>query len=248
MSELTGNPAVYPDTFEGPDDGDGRDAASHLIAFEALADRTAHLKSRLEGNVEFPADVTLDGTLTASTVTTGSVEAEDMSAGAYLVPERTIERCYEGVGGTDDSWSFQEDGSTANNFHWIATATGTHKLRISFPAESGWTITKVEASVQAQTGHTGLPGTMPTLRLVRRNITGSGAASTSWTGTDPSASTAAYQAVHWIPVTVSGGHVVDATTGIYYCVLTTESGTSELAGLKYFSLRVTYTYTRVDKV
>ncbi|KYG11402.1 hypothetical protein BE21_57470 [Sorangium cellulosum] len=260
MSTITGD-NVFPADFEGPDDGDDRDAAGTLIGMEALADRTVYLKNRLEGNgavtisdltvtgnADFQADVNVDGELTASEVTTGSVATEDIISDSYLVASRTVERCYEGACETDDSWSFQEDGVTPNQFLWIATATGTHKLKIGFPAKSGWTVTKVEARVKAQAAHVGLPTVMPTLTLVRRNITGSGPATQSWTASDQSLTLGVYQADHWIPVTVSPGHVVAGDSGIYYAVLATESGTNALAGLQFFGLRVTYTYTRVDEV
>lgn len=47
MSVITGNGATYPTSFEGPDDGDDRDAGSINAALEALADRTEYMRQRV---------------------------------------------------------------------------------------------------------------------------------------------------------------------------------------------------------
>lgn len=48
MSTYVGNPALYPGTITLPDDGNPRSAGSMNVPFEALADRTATLKDRLD--------------------------------------------------------------------------------------------------------------------------------------------------------------------------------------------------------
>lgn len=284
MSTITGNGATYPASFEGPDDGDERDAASHLVGFEALADRTEYLKDRVVdgtapintsaltvvGDATIGDDLAITDNLTVGGAVLGGLEitggnlevdgnveaAGDLIAAAavegtaYRLPSaRTVEVVIDGGAETDAGSGWELDRTT-NDFFWVTTSTSQSKLRIPLNAflQNGVTITQLVARFDAAGGHGALPGGIPELILYRKRVGTTGAASGIIDSAfDPSANTTAFQAEHDIPLVLGTPHTVNLATHAYYAIITSEDGSDSFAGAQYHGLRLTYTYTRLDK-
>lgn len=295
MSVITGDGSSYPATFEGPDDADERDAASVLVALEALADRTEYIKQRVfdgepglsvvynlevvndalvndgldvlghtslntlgvSGAATIPSisgNTAVSGTVTAGNVnaTSGQVSASTMlAANGYGIPTRSVTVAIDAPADGDD-WEINWE--IPYEIHWITTAASSvvRPLRIALNAfiPPGATITSIVARYTGASGHSALPGTMPQLVYYRKRIGASGAASGALgTQSDTSADETAYETEHDITLTPSA-HTTDPATGVYYVILFSEAdvGANAIAGAKLHGLRVTYSYSRVDRV
>jgi hypothetical protein len=292
MSLITGDGTTYPASFEAPDDGDDRDAASHLVGLEALADRTEYLKDRVVdgtqpintsaltvagdatigddltvtgdlsvvGNVLGGLDITggnltVDGDIEATGGLTVAVDVE--AAGYYLPAARTVTIAIDGPADAMNGW--EPDFDLPSDFSWITTVASTlgRPLRFSLNAfvPRNANITQVVARYEAASGHANLPNTMPLMVLYRKRIGTSGAASASvgsvsdgdTNGVD---TVPEYEAEHDITLTIGGsGHTADTSTAVYYVLFFSEAdaGADAIVGAKLQGLKVTYTYSRVDK-
>jgi hypothetical protein len=116
-------------------------------------------------------------------------------------------------------------------------------LVIPVRAPHGATVTLVEVYIEGASAHAGLPANMPTISLY--SMSSSGAGTNIGTGTDASASVAAYQDPHTISLVVS--HLVNRTTGRLAVVLDAESGANALVGATYIGTRVTYNISGYDE-
>lgn len=78
--QYEGNPALFPDDYTIPDDGEDIDALAVNVAFEALGDRTAYLLAHAI-NIDFASETDLSA---AGTVLSGSEVAPANAVGAIL--------------------------------------------------------------------------------------------------------------------------------------------------------------------
>lgn len=110
------------------------------------------------------------------------------------------------------------------------------------PLPHGVVLTAVSVRVMGATGHAGLPGTMPTIHVIRHVMP---AHTSLGTASDTSASVGAYEDVH--SITVSGLNVtIDRTLYRYSVRLHGETGANFVLGLKAFAAICTYTITSYD--
>ncbi|AUX33151.1 MULTISPECIES: hypothetical protein [Sorangium] len=179
-------------------------------------------------------------------VTGGSVTSE---FGYFLLSPKTVTIAIDGPAETDDGWEFNR---STNDFFWSSTSTSQRRIRLCLNAvvPRNANITQIVARFKGAPGHSALPGGMPTLILYRKRIGTTGAASGVVDSTnDGSADTTAYQAEHNITLTLGTPHTADTSTHSYYAVITSESdgGSNAIAGAEFYGLRVTYTYSRVDR-
>ena len=132
--------------------------------------------------------------------------------------------------------------------HWIASfnATAAYWIQDSdtistlylplaiVPAAGA--ITELEIQLQGETGHVGLPATMPSLSLMRQDPDGSTLVATN-TQSDTSATVVAYEATH--PITLTGLNV-QPLNYVWMVRVSGESSTNALAGLMVYSLKITW--------
>ncbi|KYF64524.1 hypothetical protein [Sorangium cellulosum] len=219
----------------------------------------------IAGHAHVGGNLTVDGNLNASTANVdvlavdgggtfgGDVVVEDGSVttelGYFLLEPREVTIAIDGPAETDDGWEL--DRST-NDFYWVSTTTSERRLRIHLnpyvPRNAN--ITQIVARFKGAPAHAALPGGKPELILYRKRIGTSGPASGAvGSAFDPSASTAAFQGEHDIPLVLGTPHTFNSQTHSYYAVITSESdgGANAIVGAEFHGLKVTYTYTRVDR-
>lgn len=133
---------------------------------------------------------------------------------------------------------------------WHHTFVGNHvndvlggDLVVPVRAPHGATITLVEVYIIGAPGHVGLPANMPSFSLY--SMSSSGVGTNIGTGTDASASVAAFEAAHTISLSVS--HVVNRTTTRLAVFLNAESGANALVGATYIGTRITYNISGYDE-
>jgi hypothetical protein len=110
-------------------------------------------------------------------------------------------------------------------------------VNMPIPAGVKGKITGVTAYAQAAGGHGALPATAPAFQLWRSVPSTNTLTQISITASDPSASVAAYEAIHnWTlgPLT----ETIDATRQ-YFLVVTGETGASSVLGYKFTGIAIT---------
>ncbi len=190
----------------------------------------------VDGNVEAAGDM----------IAAGDAEA----TGYYLPSARTVEVVVDAPAEADDGWIVAR---STNDFYWETTTVLQHRLRVCLNAfiPRGASIVSLVARFQGAGGHTALPTFKPQLILYRKRVGTSGAASGAvGSANDPSADTTAFQAEHDITLTLGSPHTATVNTHSYYAVLVSEAdgGLGDaVSGALFQGLKLTYTYTRVDR-
>jgi hypothetical protein len=192
--------------------------------------------------------VTVDGDIEATGGLAVAVDVE--AAGYYLPAARSVEVVVDAPAEADDGWIVAR---STNDFYWETTTVLQHRLRVCLNAliPRGASIVSLVARFQGAGGHTALPTFMPQLILYRKRVGTSGAASgTVDSVNDTSADTTAFQAEHDITLTLGSPHTATVNTHSYYAVLVSEAdgGLGDaVSGALFQGLKLTYTYSRVDK-
>jgi hypothetical protein len=200
-------------------------------------------------------NLTVDGAIEGAGDITAAGDVE--AAGYHLPAARTVTVAIDAPADAMNGW--EPDFDLPSDFSWITTVASTlgRPLRFALNAfiPRNANITQIVATYQAASGHANLPDTMPLMVLYRKRIGTSGAASASvgsvsdgdTNGVD---TVPEYEAEHDITLTIGGsGHTADTSTAVYYVLFFSEAdaGADAIVGAKLHGLKVTYTYTRVDK-
>lgn len=107
-------------------------------------------------------------------------------------------------------------------------STGVLQFELRLPRVG--TCTSIVARLKGAAGHAGLPGTMPALSFDRTPVS-TGVRAQVATVSDPSASTAAYQAMHTVTLAVSETLNPGVDNNIYTVRIAGEAGANALTGL-----------------
>lgn len=171
------SPAVYPTNIQGPDDGDDLDAASVL---GSIAVGLRGLTNRTKYNSEKTFDVrSLLGFSGAP------------STNVRLVFPPVYGAIDNAMGGT--RWAIATAGTVPYALQY--DVTDQTYLHIPLPGlPQRWWIDGFGVQVTGGSGHSGLPGSMPFLRLQQNDLGGS--ETLSWVQTDTSGSLGAYETLH----------------------------------------------------
>lgn len=113
-----------------------------------------------------------------------------------------------------------------------ASVVSAYGIYFELPQPKLGVLKDLTVRIAGASGHVGLPGTMPTLKLYRQDGGSTGApVQVGATITDTSATTGAYELVH--PLTITG--LTEAMSGDsgnrYYILVTGEAGANSVAGL-----------------
>ena len=140
------------------------------------------------------------------------------------------------------SGSWGVDSTTG---YWTDASTGG-VLRIPVDVPSGAVLQTVKIWIHPAGSHGGVP-TVSFLLTKRVVATDTNSTPTQTGGSETSASVAAYETVHALTLTLTGGHTVNRAAAVYHLVLTGEGGGFALAGLQLVGVEYGYTMTEVGQ-
>jgi len=223
-------PTILPATITLPQDlVDQRSAASVNVPFATLADAIAYLML----DQTFLRQIRVGSSVIGATAITAKSGTNVGPFDEIPSTATPIIKFFTGYAWFDD----------VNN----ATASTRH---ICVPLDStlidGVVLDSVKLYLQGKAGHAGLPAGMPALSIVRYTIATNTIAALSSGGMvdDPSGSTAAYEALHFIKYACDQNHTIDRSQYTYSAIICNEADTNALSNLKMFSLETKQTAPR----
>jgi hypothetical protein len=127
-------------------------------------------------------------------------------------------------------WVVDPDSGGANESHFgVATVDKGKRAKVALDLPHGAVLTQIRVYVFPASPHGALPGTMPTLSLVKWSVTG-GSGTVITTGTDGSGSVVAYEALHELVFSLSPTVTVDRSAYVYYLEFNQEDDPNALDG------------------
>lgn len=194
---------IWSETFDIPTDDDVRDASSYSISAIGLGDRTRYIKNR--GFYSTPA---FGGTHTNSgTYRIGGQIIFTNSGGiaiTYASAHTFTRVAHLHVYADPTFWSLGFNFVPPKGHYRqleVTTNPSTRGLVFDFDLPSNCTVTRVAVRVQPEP-HVALPDEKPTIEVYLADVV-AGTTTLIGTGTDPSLTIAAYNALHVVELTFS---------------------------------------------
>jgi len=143
------------------------------------------------------------------------------------------------LGDASGTWaySYSDNG-------WTQPGTSASSIYIALDnIIDGGTITSLRVWVKGNTGHGGLPGTMPVASVYM--VVTDGTRTLLGSQVDTAATVGAYEAVHYIDVATTSTNISQANGARYFIDFTGESGANAVAGLAITHARLDLTVSQV---
>lgn len=208
-------------------------------------DNTTVITATQQNGIDVNQSRAVDGTAGGDYTPTGKIrigganglEIYGTGAAANVqLSSRSVTRWLPANCSTDDTAKWQ----ATTNGKWVNGALGgTLFWHADLP--HGQTIATITVRYIGAGGHAGLPGTMPTISLIRVDSSGTGTVCGS-IATDSSGTTGDFQLAHDISAT-SIAHTIDRTLYRYHVAIVGESGANQLLGAIAISCSATCTVT-----
>jgi hypothetical protein len=242
------------------DDGDPCCNAEHKATAQALANRTKYLRERADPLYDLATGAKTSAMVALSSITGDTADVpfpnEETPFNALNPPgvmgrglARWIKAAHnailgirpgntavwflptQGLAPANATWAIITDGSLGPSLAQISSTPTPLYLGIPLPGITGL-IKEIGAYVTGGAGHSGLPATMPRLRLIRTSISGGTTTHNELAGVnDPSASLGAYQQQHTIVLTGLTVPVTPPAPSAWtYLNFTGETGANALSG------------------
>jgi hypothetical protein len=171
-----------------------------------------------------------------------------------LLASRAIVRYQPGYGVTDNgtgaptggTWIYVTGGAVAGI--WRQNVINTAELYIPLNPVHGDTLQIVTVRYLGSAAHGAgaPPGTMPTLRIYRADMSTGAQTQIGSTGTDASGTIAAYELLHDITCSAIA-HVVDRTVNRYYALLRGETGGNNFTGSDFYGFKMSQDCVAIDE-